>query len=37
MKKFAPITHHARIDLTDVLSIAGMIFLGYGFTYAPVL
>jgi len=38
MNKFAHITHHARIDLTDVLSFAGMIFVGYGFlTYASVL
>ncbi len=38
MKKFAHITHHGRFDLTDVLSFAGMIFVGYGIlTFAPVL
>jgi hypothetical protein len=29
MNNFAHITHHTRIDLTDVLSFAGMIAFGY--------
>lgn len=38
MKKFGHITHHARIDLTDLLSLTGMIAVGYMLlTYVPVL
>jgi hypothetical protein len=38
MKIVAHITHHARFDLTDVLSLAGLIAIGHGLlTFVPVL
>ena len=38
MKKFVPITPRQDFDLTDLLSLTGMIAVGYMFlTYGPIL
>jgi hypothetical protein len=38
VKKFAPITHHERIDPTNAISLTGMIAVDYVLlTYTPAL